>query len=222
MCLTLVATAGRKLEAHLNYLARKASAKRWRSEQGFGQTVQQHVPRYAKVRQAYRGALASTCAGADMPNSMRAACNSANVMLNAGLPACARRRMRSRHSTVPCAGFPAFLNDPASGSSQCTPSSCRARHAANLAPVWGRNHGHRASGITFFQCAVAAPVAFRRANRGRDRRLNCPLFLFTARPLSRQIGQALPQHPQPLVANLPAPAVHRSRAGNQAFGLFFG
>ena len=50
------------------------------------------------------------------------------------------------------------------------------QHAANLAPVWGRNRGTGHPGITFFNRG-GATITFDPLNR-LDRQMNAHLFLF--------------------------------------------
>ena len=211
MCLTLVATPQDALEAHLNYLGKKAVGETLASEQA-RQDVQQARSLIGSSHKLYRGALAFYLRGRDMAELDARGLQLANVMLNAGL-----QPVREEDEVAPLNSYLRWLPclyDPAKDRRQWYTQLMFAQHAANLAPVWGRNQGTGHPGSTFFNRG-GGTVTFDPLNR-RDRQMNAHLFLFgpTGSGKSATLNNILNQ----LVA-IYRPRLFIVEAGN-SFGLF--
>ena len=211
MCLTLVATPQDVLEAHLNYLGKKAVGETLASEQT-RQDVQQARALIGNAHKLYRGALAFYLRGRDLAELDARGLQLANVMLNAGL-----QPVREDDEVAPLNTYLRWLPglyDPTKDRRQWYTQLMWAQHAANLAPVWGRSQGTGHPGITFFDRG-GGTITLDPLNR-LDRQMNAHLFLFgpTGSGKSATLNNILHQ----LVA-IYRPRLFVVEAGN-SFGLF--
>ncbi|MBV59818.1 MAG: conjugative transfer ATPase [Nevskiales bacterium] len=211
MCLTLVATPQDVLEAHLNYLAKKAVGETLASEQT-RQDVQQARGLIGSAHKLYRGALAFYLRGHDQAQLDARGLQLVNVMLNAGL-----QPVREEDEVAPLNSYLRWLPcvyDPAADKRQWYTQLMFAQHAANLAPVWGRSQGTGHPGITFFNRG-GGTITFDPLNR-RDRQMNAHLFLFgpTGSGKSATLNNLLNQ-----VTAIYRPRLFIVEAGN-SFGLY--
>ena len=173
MCLTLVATPQDVLEAHLNYLSKKAVGETLASEQT-RQDVHHARSLIGSAHKLYRGALAFYLRGRDFAELDTRGLQLANVMLNAGL-----QPVREDDEVAPLNSYLRWLPcvyDPAKDRRQWYTQLMFVQHAANLAPVWGRSQGTGHPGISFFNRG-GGTVTFDPLNR-KDRQMNAHLFLF--------------------------------------------
>jgi conjugative transfer ATPase len=211
MCLTLVATPQDVLEAHLNYLSKKAIGDTLASEQT-RQDVQQARAIIGSAHKLYRGALAFFLRGQDLAELDARGLQLANVMLNAGL-----QPVREEDEVAPLNSYLRWLPcvyDPAKDRRQWYTQLMFAQHAANLAPFWGRSQGTGHPGITFFNRG-GDTITFDPLNR-LDRQMNAHLFLFgpTGSGKSATLNNILNQ-----VVAIYRPRLFIVEAGN-SFGLF--
>ncbi|WP_413730119.1 conjugative transfer ATPase [Sodalis sp. RH22] len=173
MCLTLVATPQDVLEAHLNHLSKKAVGETLASEQT-RQDVQQARSLIGSSHKLYRGALAFYLRGNDREQLDARGLQLINVMLNAGL-----QPVREEDEVAPLNSYLRWLPcvfDPATDKHQWHTQLMFAQHAANIAPVWGRNRGSGHPGMTQFNRG-GEPITVDPLNR-LDRQMNAHLFLF--------------------------------------------
>lgn len=211
MCLTLVATPQDVLEAHLNYLGRKALGDTLASEQT-RQDVQEARTLIGSAHKLYRGALAFYIRGRNLSELDARGLQLANVMLNAGL-----QPVREEDEVAPLNSYLRWLPcvfDPAKDRRQWFTQMMFAQHAANLSPLWGRNQGTGHPGITFFNRG-GGTITFDPLNR-QDRQMNAHLFLFgpTGSGKSATLNYILNQ-----VVAIYRPRLFIVEAGN-SFGLF--
>jgi conjugative transfer ATPase len=211
MCLTLVATPQDVLEAHLNYLSKKAVGETLASEQT-RQDVQQARSLVGSAHKLYRGALAFYLRGRDLSELDARGLRLANVLLNAGLSP-----VREEDEVAPLNSYLRWLPgvyDPAKDRRQWYTQLMFVQHAANLAPVWGRNRGTGHPGITFFNRG-GGTITFDPLNR-IDRQMNAHLFLFgpTGSGKSATLNNILNQ-----IVAIYRPRLFIVEAGN-SFGLF--
>ncbi|MGB3749175.1 MAG: conjugative transfer ATPase [Rhodanobacter sp.] len=211
MCLTLVAMPQDVLEAHLNYLSKKAVGETLASEQT-RQDVQHARSLIGSAHKLYRGALAFYLRGCDPAELDARGLQLANVMLNAGL-----QPVREEDEVAPLNSYLRWLPcvyDPMKDRRQWYTQLMFVQHAANLAPVWGRSQGTSRPGITFFNRGGGA-VTFDPLNR-KDRQMNAHLFLFgpTGSGKSATLNNILNQ-----VMAIYRPRLFIVEAGN-SFGLF--
>ncbi|MGE0278252.1 MAG: conjugative transfer ATPase [Nitrospiraceae bacterium] len=211
MCLTLVATPQDVLEAHLNYLSKKAVGDTLASEQ-----TRQHVREarslIGSAHKLYRGALAFYLRGRDLNELDARGLQLANVMLNAGL-----QPVREDDEVAPLNSYLRWLPcvfDPAKDRRQWYTQLMFVQHAANLSPIWGRSQGTGHPGITFFNRG-GGTITFDPLNR-LDRQMNAHLFLFgpTGSGKSATLNNILNQ-----VTAIYRPRLFIVEAGN-SFGLF--
>lgn len=211
MCLTLVATPQDVLEAHLNYLSRKAVGETLASEQT-RQDVQQARSIIGRAHKLYRGSLVFYLRGKDLEQLDDRGLQLANVMLNAGL-----QPVREEDEVAPLNTYLRWLPcmfDPARDKRHWYTQLMFVQHAANLAPVWGRSQGTGHPGITFFNRG-GGTITFDPLNR-LDRQMNAHLFLFgpTGSGKSATLNNILNQ-----VLAIYRPRLFIVEAGN-SFGLF--
>ncbi|MAC35362.1 conjugative transfer ATPase [Parahaliea mediterranea] len=211
MCLTLVATPQDVLEAHLNYLGRKALGDTLASEQT-RQDAQEARSLIGSAHKLYRGALAFYLRGRDLAELDARGLQLANVMLNTGL-----QPVREEDEVAPLNSYLRWLPcvfDPAKDRRQWYTQMMFAQHAANLSPLWGRNQGTGHPGITFFNRG-GGTITFDPLNR-KDRQMNAHLFLFgpTGSGKSATLNYILNQ-----VVAIYRPRLFIVEAGN-SFGLF--
>jgi conjugative transfer ATPase len=211
MCLTLVATPQDVLEAHLNYLSKKAVGETLASEQT-RQDVQQARALIGSAHKLYRGAVAFYLRGRDMAELDARGLQLANVMLNAGL-----QPVREEDEVAPLNSYLRWLPcvyDPAKDRHHWYTQLMFVQHAANLAPVWGRSRGTGHPGITFFNRGGGI-ITFDPLNR-LDRQMNAHLFLFgpTGSGKSATLNNILNQ-----ITAIYRPRLFIVEAGN-SFGLF--
>ena len=211
MCLTLVATPQDVLEAHLNYLGRKALGDTLASEQA-RHDAQEARSLIGSAHKLYRGALAFYVRGQDLTELDARGLQLANVMLNAGL-----QPVREEDEVAPLNSYLRWLPcvfDPAKDRRQWYTQMIFAQHAANLSPLWGRNQGTGHPGITFFNRG-GGTITFDPLNR-HDRQMNAHLFLFgpTGSGKSATLNYILNQ-----VVAIYRPRLFIVEAGN-SFGLF--
>lgn len=211
MCLTLVATPQDVLESHLNHLAKKAVGETLASEQTRAD-VQQARGLIGSAHKLYRGALAFYLRGRDQAQLDARGLQLVNVMLNAGL-----QPVREEDEVAPLNSYLRWLPcvyDPAADKRGWYTQLMFAQHAANLAPVWGRNQGTGHPGITFFNRG-GGTISFDPLNR-LDRQMNAHLFLFgpTGSGKSATLNNLLNQ-----VTAIYRPRLFIVEAGN-SFGLF--
>ena len=211
MCLTLVATPQDVLEAHLNYLSRKAVGETLASEQT-RQDVQQARSIIGRAHKLYRGSLVFYLRGKDLEQLDDRGLQLANVMLNAGL-----QPVREEDEVAPLNTYLRWLPcmfDPARDKRHWYTQLMFVQHAANLAPVWGRSQGTGHPGITFFNRG-GGTITFDPLNR-LDRQMNAHLFLFgpTGSGKSATLNNILNQ-----VMAIYRPRLFIVEAGN-SFGLF--
>tara|TARA_R110002167_G_scaffold790_11_gene3454 strand:+ start:370 stop:2685 length:2316 start_codon:yes stop_codon:yes gene_type:complete len=211
MCLTLVATPQDVLEAHLNYLGRKALGDTLASEQT-RQDAQEARSLIGSAHKLYRGALAFYLRGCNLAELDTRGLQLANLMLNAGL-----QPVREEDEVAPLNSYLRWLPgvfDPAKDRRQWYTQLMFAQHAANLSPLWGRNQGTGHPGISFFNRG-GGTITFDPLNR-QDRQMNAHLFLFgpTGSGKSATLNYLLNQ-----VVAIYRPRLFIVEAGN-SFGLF--
>jgi conjugative transfer ATPase len=211
MCLTLVAAPQDVLEAHLNYLSKKAVGDTLASEQT-RQDVQHARSLIGSAHKLYRGALAFYLRGRDLAELDARGLQLANVMLNAGL-----QPVREDDEVAPLNSYLRWLPgvyDPTKDQRQWYTQFMFAQHATNLSPVWGRSLGTGHPGITFFNRG-GGTITFDPLNR-LDRQMNAHLFLFgpTGSGKSATLSNILNQ-----ITAIYRPRLFIVEAGN-SFGLF--
>ncbi|EPI2779887.1 conjugative transfer ATPase [Pseudomonas aeruginosa] len=211
LCLTLVATPQDVLEAHLNHLAKKAVGETLASEQTL-KDVQEARSLIGSSHKLYRGTLAFFTRGNDEADLDRRGLQLANVMLNAGL-----QPVREQDEVAPLNSYLRWLPcvyNPALDRRQWYTQLMFAQHAANVAPVWGRNQGTGNPGLTVFNRGGGL-ITFDPLNR-LDRQMNAHLFLFgpTGSGKSATLNNLLNQ-----VTAVYRPRLFIVEAGN-SFGLF--
>lgn len=211
LCLTLVATPQDVLEAHLNHLAKKAVGETLASEQTLAD-VQEARSLIGSAHKLYRGNIAFYWHGANEAELDRGGLKLANVLLNAGL-----QPVREQDEVAPLNSYLRWLPcvyNPTLDRRRWYTQLMFAQHAANMAPVWGRNQGTGHPGITVFNRG-GGPITFDPLNR-LDRQMNAHLFLFgpTGSGKSATLNNILNQ-----VTALYRPRLFIVEAGN-SFGLY--
>lgn len=211
MCITLLVTPQDRLEAHLNYLAKKSVGETLDSEQT-RQDVSEARSIIGRSHKLYRAAIAFYVRGHDLKELNARTAQLANVMLNAGL-----QPVREDDEVAPLNSYLRWLPcafNPAKDPHQRYTQLFFAQHLANLCPVWGRHQGTGHPGITFFNRG-GEPVTFDPLSR-LDRQMNAHLFLFgpTGSGKSATLNSILNQ-----VTAIYRPRLFIVEAGN-SFGLF--
>jgi len=211
MCMTLVATPQDTLESHLNYLARKSVGETLASEQT-RKDVQEARSLISSSHKLYRGSIVFYLRGKSLEELNNRDLQLSNVMLGAGL-----QPVREEDEVAPLNSYLRWLPcnyDPNQDKRGWYAQLMFAQHAANLAPVWGRNQGTGHPGITMFNRG-GGTVTFDPLNR-LDRQMNAHLFLFgpTGSGKSATLNNLLNQ----MVA-MYRPRLFIVEAGN-SFGLF--
>jgi len=211
MCITLVVTPQDRLEAHLNYLARKSVGETLDSEQT-RHDVQQARSIIGRAHKLYRGAVAFYLRGRDLDELDARTLQLTNALLGAGL-----QPVREHDEVAPLNSYLRWLPckyNPARDGRQWYTQLMWAQHIANLAPVWGRHQGTGHPGITFFNRGGGL-VNTDPLNR-LDRQMNAHLFLFgpTGSGKSATLNSMLNQ-----ITAIYRPRLFIVEAGN-SFGLF--
>jgi len=211
MCITLVITPQDKLEAHLNYLAKKSVGETLDSEQT-RQDVQHARSIIGRSHKLYRGAVAFYVRGRDLDELDERTLQLNNALLGAGL-----QPVREHDEVAPLNSYLRWLPckyNPARDRRQWYTQLIWAQHVAALAPVWGRHQGTGHPGFTFFNRGGGV-VSIDPLNR-LDRQMNAHLFLFgpTGSGKSAALNNMLNQ-----VTAIYRPRLVIVEAGN-SFGLF--
>lgn len=211
MCLTIVITPQDTLEAHLNYLAKKAVGDTLASEQARAD-VREARSLIGTSHKLYRGSLVFYLRGKNQEELDQRDLQLCNVMLGAGL-----QPVRDEDEVAPLNSYLRWLPcvyDPDKDKRNWYSQLLFAQHGSNLCPVWGRSQGTGNPGITFFNRGGGS-VTFDPLNR-LDRQMNAHMFIFgpTGSGKSATLNNLMAQ----MVA-IYRPRIFVIEAGN-SFGLF--